>query len=247
MFRTTSLDFLGFLGEIKPDIERLKPLKEFSIPHDTKSLKRVIELFSYYSKWIRNFLDKIAPLVKAKSFPLNTECQNAFEKLKLDIENSVVCDENKPFELETDASDNAISGVLNQNGRPVAFYSRTLQGPELRHPPVEREACAIIESIRHWRHLLTEKHFKLITHQKSVSFMFDQNTKSKVKNDKIYRWRLELSCYSFDIVYRKGIENVAPDAFSRVYCSALNNQCLQLVHDSLCHAGVTRMMAFVRS
>lgn len=214
MFRTTLLDFLGYstsYGEIKPDIERLKPLKGFPMPHDTKSLKRVIRLFSYHLKWIRNFSDKIAPLVTAKSFPLNVECQNAFEKLKLDIENSVVCaiDENKPFELETDASDNAISGVLNQNGRPVAFYSRTLQGPELRHPPVEKEASAIIESIRHWRHLLTGKHFKLITDQKSVSFMFDQNTKSKIKNDKIYRWHLELSCYSFDIVYRKGIENVA--------------------------------------
>ena len=77
--------------------------------------------------------------------------------------------------------------------------------------------------------------------------MFDQNTKSKIKNDKIYRWRLELSCYSFHIVYRKGIENVAPDAFSRVYCSALNNQSLQSLHDSSCHQVVTRMMAFVRS
>ena len=84
-----------------------------------------------------------------------------------------------------------------------------MQGPELRHPPVEKEACAIIESIRHWRHLLTGKHFKLIIDHKSVSFMSDQNTKSKIKNDKIYRWRLELSCYSFDVVYRKGIENVA--------------------------------------
>ena len=69
VFRTTLLDFLGYstsYGEIKPDIERLKPLKEFPMPHDTKSLKRVIGLFSYYSKWIRNFSEKIAPLVKAK-------------------------------------------------------------------------------------------------------------------------------------------------------------------------------------
>ena len=119
-------------------------------------------MFSYYSKWIKNFSDKIAPLVKSKSFHLNLECQNAFQNLKIDIENSVACaiDESEPFELETDASDVAISGVLNQNGCPVAFYSRTLQGPELKHPPLEKEVCVIIELVRHWRHLLTGKHFK---------------------------------------------------------------------------------------
>ena len=251
-FRTTSLNFLGYnisQGEIKPDVERLKPLRYLPIPHNSKSLKRVICLFSYYSKWIKNFSDKIAPLVKSKSFPLSLECQNAFQNLKVDIENSVVCaiDENEPFELETDTSDVAILGVLNQNGRPVAFYSRTQQGPELKHPPTEKEACAIIESVRHWRHLLTGKHFKLITDQKSVSLMFDQHMKSKIKNDKIYRWRLELSCYSFDIIYRKGIENVLPDTFSRVYCSALSNDSLKSLHESLCHPGVTRMTAFGRS
>ena len=87
----------------------------------------------------------MVPLVKSKSFPLNLECQNTFQNLKIDIENSVVCtiDESDPFELETDASDVAILGVLNQNGCPIAFYSRTLQGPELKHPPIEKEACAI--------------------------------------------------------------------------------------------------------
>ena len=119
-------------------------------------------------------------------------------------------------------------GVLNQNGRPVAFYSRTLvQGPELKHSSIEKEACAIIESVRHWRYLLTGKHFKLITDQKSVSFMFDQHTKSKIENDKTYWWHLELSCYSLDIIYCKGIENVAPDTFSRVYCSASSGDSLK--------------------
>ena len=77
--------------------------------------------------------------------------------------------------------------------------------------------------------------------------MFDQHMKSKIKNDKIYRWCLELSCYSFDIIYSKGIENVAPDTFSRVYCSALSNDSLKSLHESLCLTGVTRMTAFVRS
>ena len=52
--------------------------------------------------------------------------------------------------------------------------------------------------------------------------MFDQHTKSEIKNGKTYWWRLELSCYSFDIIHCKGIKNVAPDSFRRVYCSVLS-------------------------
>ena len=89
----------------------------------------------------------MAPLVK--SFSLNKECQNTFKSLKLDTENSVVCavDKDELYKLETDASDIDISGVLNQNGCPVAFYSITLQGPELKHLPVEKEACALVECV----------------------------------------------------------------------------------------------------
>ena len=88
---------------------------------------------------------------------MDKQAQEAFECLKLEIENSVAIDELLPFEIETDASDIALAVVLNQGGRPVAFYSRTLHGSKLGHPTVEKEACAIIEAVRHWRHYLTDR------------------------------------------------------------------------------------------
>ena len=159
-----------------------------------------------------------------------------------------VVDEEVPFEVETDASDLAIAATLNQNGCPVAFFSHTLQGPEISYASVEEEAKAIIEAIRHWRHYLTGRHFTIKIDQRSVAYMFDNKQRGKIKNDKIMRWRTELSCYSFNIVYCLGAENVPPDTLSRAFCApALSGMDLGELHNLLCHPGVTRMFHFVKS
>lgn len=249
---TRRLPLLGYVienGCISPDPERLRPLLELPLPHNSKSLNRCMGLFSYYSQWVPNFSDKIKPLTSCKSFPLSSEAQQAFEDLKNIIAKAAVSaiDESIPFEVETDASDVAIAATLNQRGRPVAFFSRTLQGSELKHSAVEKEAQAIVESIRHWRHFLTGSHFKLTTDQKSVSYMFNQSHHGKIKNDKIMRWRIELSCYSFDIEYRPGKNNVAPDTLSRATCASSACDSLYKLHDSLCHPGITRFWHFIRA
>eukprot|EP00795_Rhopilema_esculentum_P015052 gene15052-6216_t len=88
--------------------------------------------------------------------------------IKKDVEQSVVCaiDESLPFELERAASEFALAAALNQNSHPVALFSRTLHGSELKHHAVEKEAATIIEAVWHWKHCLTRRHFKLITDQK---------------------------------------------------------------------------------
>ncbi len=136
---------------------------------------------------------------------------------------------------------------MNQQGRPVGFFSRTLSGPELKHSSIEKEAAAIPEAERKGKRYLTGKHFKLITDQKSVAYMFDTKRQSKIKNDKVMRWRIELSMYDFAIVYRAGEENIPADALSRVKIMSLTIDKLYELHKSLCHPGMDRMAYFVKS
>jgi len=98
------------------------------VPENTRSLNRSLGLFSYYSKWIPKFSDRLRPLTVNEGFPLNEAADRAFQDLKQAIEDVAVVavDESEPFEVETDASEVTIAATLNQNGRPVAFFSRML-------------------------------------------------------------------------------------------------------------------------
>ena len=254
----TRLKLLGYLiqrNELRPDPDRLRTLLELPYPTNLKELKRLLGFFSYYSKWISNYADKIQPLnrllsLSQRPFSLDENSRKAFELMKQDIAGAAraTIDEDVPFTVETDASFNAVGATLNQGGRPVAFYSRTLTKSERNYPAVEKEACAIVESLKRWRHYLLEKKFILLTDQRSVSFMFDPQSLGKIKNEKIARWRVELSCFVFDINYREGKQNLAADLLSRTYnCAVHSESNLMKLHSDLCHPGVSRFYHFIRS
>ena len=95
------------------------------------------------------YSDKIKPLLQNCTFPLSNEALKSFELLKSELgEVSLgVIDEKAPFLVETDASNIALSAIPNQNGKPVAFFSRSLHKAELNHSRIEKEAAAIVEAV----------------------------------------------------------------------------------------------------
>ena len=118
----------------------------------------------------------------------------------------------EPFEVETDASDIGIGAVLMQKGQPVAFLSKAL-GPTHSHLSIyEKEFLALIMAVEKWRQYLQRQEFVIITDHKSLSFLNEQNLHSDMQRKAMTR----LMGLQFKVVYRRGKENLAADALSRL-------------------------------
>ena len=111
----------------------------------------------------------------------------------------------------TDASGQAIGGVLSQQGKPVAYTSRKLRLHELNYPTHDLELLAVVHALKVWRHYLLGHTFELHTDHKSLKWIFTQPD----LNMRQRRW-MELLCeYDFGIQYKPGKENLVADALSR--------------------------------
>ena len=114
------------------------------------------------------------------------------------------------------------------------------------YPTVKKDSLAIMEAVCKWNHLLSCQHFTLITDQRSVSFMFDNHKRSKIKNIKIQSWHMELVEFCYTIQYRQGSSNVVVDSFTCAHCMVVATT-LDDIHTHLYHPGVTGILHFVKS
>ena len=90
-------------------------------------------LAGYYRRFVRNFGVIAKPLSnllkKGVPFVWTETTEEAFQLLKTQLISAPVLalpDFNKPFSIETDASEYGIGAVLQQEGHPIAFMSKAL-------------------------------------------------------------------------------------------------------------------------
>jgi transposase InsO family protein len=248
-------------GELKPDPARLQPLLDYPLPATPAELDRFVGLAVYYSKWIRDFASVTAPLFDAKNnktFPLSDLAADAVTVVKKAVAGAALAvpAADARLILETDASLGCVSGVLSTADRqPVAFVSHRLSPAEKNWAAIELEAFAIVVCCNKLRHFLVGRHFEIVTDQEGVSFLFDSRPRSRVKNAKLCRWRIDLSDLSYTISYRPGPLNVVADAMSRVAAfsvgvddlsDATKAELVESAHRKLGHPGIKRTLSFLQ-
>lgn len=219
------LKYLGHIlgdGQILPDPERIASIAEYPTPTCVKDVRRVLGIAGWYRRFIRDFAMVSAPLSdllkKGRKFEWTEAAADAFAKLKAALSSEPVLaspDYDKPFILQTDASDYGIGGVLVQGvgeeERAVAYYSQKLSAAQKKYQTTERECLAVIVGIEKFRAYIEGAHFTVVTDHASLQWL--QHLKDP--SGRLGRWALRLQPYNFTLVHRPGRLMVVADALSR--------------------------------
>ncbi|KAL5466932.1 hypothetical protein EMCRGX_G031095 [Ephydatia muelleri] len=201
-----------------PDSEKITVVQKWPTPTNATEVRQFLGLASYYRRYVNNFADVAAPLhsltQKAVEFSWDENCQHAFQMLKVALTQAPVLSYpsfKKEFTLLTDASAVGIGAVLEQEGHPIAYASRSLTPSERQYSVIERECLAAVFAVKQFRHYLLGRPFSLHTDHQPLQWLSAQKMEGR-----LCRWALALQEFDFEIKYRRGSANGNADALSRV-------------------------------
>ena len=177
-FLQDSLNYLGHRLDatgLKPEVDKVKAVKEAPEPSNQAELQSFLGLLGYYRKFIPNLSKHIAPLHELlgnnTKFRWGTRQQKAFELAKQLLSSDTLLvhfNPDLPVLLQSDASPYGLGSVISHvlpNGqeRPIAYASRTLTSSEKNYAQYEREALSIVFGLTKFHKYLHGRPFTIVT------------------------------------------------------------------------------------
>lgn len=230
-FHVSKTKYLGFIvgtDGIAVDPEKTDVVRRWKEPTTVRGVQSFLGFCNFYRKFVREYGRIAKPLTnltkKGEAFTWTDACQAAFDELKHRLLTAPILrhfsfDPRVDTQMETDASDGVMAGVLLQrhpdedDWHPVAYYSETMQGAEHNYPIHDKELMAVVRGLLCWRAELVglPKPFMVITDHQALEFF---NTK-RVLNLRQAGWGELMAQYHFHITYRPGKQNILADALTR--------------------------------
>lgn len=99
-----------------------------------------------------------------------------------------------------------------QKGQPLAYLSKALSEKNKHLSIYDKEFLALIMAVERWRSYLQYQEFVILTDHQSLCYLESQQLQSDLQRKAMSK----LMGLQFRIVYRKGRENLAADALSRM-------------------------------
>ncbi len=220
------VDYLGFKvtkDGLRVSDKKIEAITKLKPPETNKLLYSFLCSVNYYRALIPRFGQLTVKLYKMaedrkKKCVWSSDTISAFEKLRQALITAPVLafpDFTRKFVIQTDASADAISGVLlqRQNGfwKPISFFSRKLTPCERRYSATEREMLAIREAYFDFINVVYDRQIVFITDHEPLV------TAAKLKNPigRLAKLFHDLVDVSYVMEHIDGKSNHLPDFLSR--------------------------------
>jgi hypothetical protein len=216
------VEYLGHIIStegVATDTAKIVDIIQWKEPHNIKKLLGFLDLTDYYRRFIKDYATIFQPLylaLKNEAFQWGSSQQAAFQQLKLAMTTPPLLslpNFQKPFVLETDACATGLGAVLMQDGKPLTFFSKGLGPVNSALSIYEKEALAMLQALKKWRHYFLGNKLVIKTDQKSLKYLGSQRLIEGIQ----HKLMLKLLEFDYTIEYKKGSENIAADALSRQF------------------------------
>ncbi|XP_026399137.1 uncharacterized protein LOC113294990 [Papaver somniferum] len=214
-------DYLGNIisGEgVAADPEKIACMVRWTVPTTLRDLRGFLVLQGITGNFLRiivSFCKPLTELLKKNQFQWSESAESAFQRLREAVATTPVLDLpdfSKPFEVATDACDVGVGAALMQDKRPIAFFSKGMGSRFLAMSTYEKEMMAIVLAVSRWRTYLLGNKFTIYTDHQSIKYFMEQRIHSVLQQ----KWLSKLLDYTYELKYRKGVDNLVVDALSRV-------------------------------
>lgn len=232
---------------VSPNDELVSVVANYPAPKNVRQVQVFLGLANYYRKFIKNFARISRPIVdllkKDTKFDWTIECMEAIQTLKKALINPPVLrypDFSLQFDLITDASGECMGAVLEQEGRPISYASRSLNAAEKGYSTTERECLSVVWATRNFRSYLLGRHFRIFTDHMPLS----GQVRIKDPTARMLKFALKLAEYDFEMIYKPGKQNGNADCLSRLpsdgnaetgtaeLCMVMTRRMLQAIEDT---------------
>ena len=221
-------DRVSFFGaiysreRIEPDPKKIQGIEEMTVPETKQQLQSFLGMVTYMGNFIPHLSHHTEPLrqllKKDVTFYWDDQLTRSFQEIKHLLKKATskplgYYDQRKAVIVQADASLRGLGACLIQDGKPIAFASKSLTGAESRYANIKRELLTVVFTCIRFNTYLQGRRFTVQSDHKLLEMIHLKNMHNVPL--RLQRMLLQLQKYDMKIKYKPGSEMLLPDAPSR--------------------------------
>lgn len=208
---------------MRNDPERIRAIEKMDAPKNVKELQRFLGMVNYVRNFVPNMSERTAKLrellKKEVEWISLYDHETAFQGLKTTLTSAPVLkifEESKKVTIQCDASKDGLGYCLLQEGKPVAYGSKSLTSAQKNYGQIEKEFLAILSACHRFHHYIYGRQVDIQTDHKPLVAICDKNLHD-INSVRLQRIRIKLLKYRLKLVYVPGKDMHVADTLSRAY------------------------------